>query len=57
LLANVYLHYVLDQWFERDVKPRLRCETHVIRYADDFIRAFEREDDARRFQEDEKQTP
>jgi RNA-directed DNA polymerase len=51
LLANVYLHYVLDQWFARDVKPRLRGEAYIIRYADDFICAFEREDDARRFQE------
>lgn len=49
LLANVYLHYVLDQWFERDVKPRLRGEAYIIRYADDFICAFEREDDALRF--------
>lgn len=51
LLANVYLHYVLDQWFERDVKPRLRGEAYIIRYADDFICAFELETDARRFQE------
>ena len=51
LLANVYLHYVLDQWFERDVKPRLRGEAYIIRYADDFICAFELEDDARRFQD------
>ncbi len=50
LLANVYLHYVLDQWFERDVKPRLRGESHIVRYADDFICAFELEQDARRFQ-------
>jgi group II intron reverse transcriptase/maturase len=50
LLANVYLHYVLDQWFQRDVKPRLRGEAHIIRYADDFICAFELEQDARRFQ-------
>jgi group II intron reverse transcriptase/maturase len=49
LLANVYLHYVLDQWFEREVKPRLRGEAHIIRYADDFICAFELEQDARRF--------
>ncbi len=35
LLANVYLHYVLDQWFERDVKPRMRGESYLIRYADD----------------------
>ena len=43
LLANVYLHYVLDQWFERDVRPRLRGEAYLIRYADDFICAFELE--------------
>ena len=50
LFANVYLHYVLDQWFEQEVKPRLRGFAQIIRYADDFICAFEREDDARRFQ-------
>jgi RNA-directed DNA polymerase len=51
LLANVYLHYVLDQWFERDVRPRLTGEAYLIRYADDFICAFENESDAKRFQE------
>lgn len=50
LLANVYLHYVLDDWFERDVKPRLQGEAYIIRYADDFICTFDRESDARRFQ-------
>jgi RNA-directed DNA polymerase len=50
LLANVYLHYVLDQWFERDVKPRMRGETYLIRYADDFIVGFELESDAVRYQ-------
>jgi group II intron reverse transcriptase/maturase len=50
LLANVYLHYVLDQWFSRDVQPRLQGEAYLIRYADDFICAFELESDARRFQ-------
>ena len=49
LLANVYLHYVLDQWFIRDVQPRLIGESHIVRYADDFICWFEREDDARRY--------
>jgi RNA-directed DNA polymerase len=48
LLGNVYLHYVLDQWFEREVKPRLRGETHLVRYADDFVMTFERQDDAER---------
>ena len=50
LLANVYLHYVLDQWFERDVKPCFQGESYLVRYADDFICAFERHDDALRFQ-------
>jgi RNA-directed DNA polymerase len=35
LLANVYLHYVLDLWFERAIKPRLRGEASLVRYADD----------------------
>jgi len=51
LLANVYLHYVLDEWFERDVRPRMRGEAYLIRYADDFICAFQVESDARRFQD------
>ena len=48
LLANVYLHYVLDVWFEGDVKPRLRGRAFLIRYADDFIMGFACEEDARR---------
>jgi group II intron reverse transcriptase/maturase len=48
LLGNVYLHYVLDVWFETEVKPRLRGRATLIRYCDDFIIAFEQEDDARR---------
>jgi group II intron reverse transcriptase/maturase len=48
LLGNVYLHYVLDLWFEQEVKPRLRGRATLIRYADDFIIGFEQEDDARR---------
>lgn len=50
LLANVYLHYVLDQWFEKDVKPCLRGQAYLVRYADDFICCFEKELDARAFQ-------
>jgi len=50
ILANVYLHYVLDQWFERDVKPRMRSEAYLIRCADDFIVGFELESDAVRYQ-------
>ena len=48
LLSNVYLHHVLDEWFERDVKPRLRGRAFEVRFADDAVLAFEREDDARR---------
>ena len=47
LLANVYLHEVLDQWFEVDVKPRLKA-CQLVRYADDFVIAFQLETDARR---------
>jgi len=48
LLSNVYLHEVLDVWFERVVKPRLRGRAIEVRFADDAVMAFEREDDARR---------
>src|SRR5262249_5958243 len=37
LLSNIFLHYVLDVWFERDVKPRLRDRAFFIRYADDVV--------------------
>jgi group II intron reverse transcriptase/maturase len=46
LLGNVYLHHVLDLWFERDVRPRLRGNARLVRYADDFIVLFEHRDDA-----------
>ena len=48
LLANVYLHEVLDLWFHREVLPRLRGRAFLVRYADDFVIAFEGEDDALR---------
>jgi group II intron reverse transcriptase/maturase len=48
LLGNVYLHHVLDDWFERTVLPRMRGKVHLIRYADDFVFGFQREDDAKR---------
>jgi group II intron reverse transcriptase/maturase len=46
LLANVYLHYVLDEWFESEVKPRLRGEAYEIRFADDAILCFQHKEDA-----------
>jgi RNA-directed DNA polymerase len=48
LLANVYLHYVLDVWFEEVVKPCLKGRAFLVRYADDFVMGFACEDDARR---------
>lgn len=48
LLANVYLHYVLDVWFEGTAKPRLRGPAFLIRFADDFVMGFACEQDARR---------
>jgi RNA-directed DNA polymerase len=47
-LANVYLHYVLDLWFEQEVQPRLTGRAFLIRYADDFVIGFTNEADARR---------
>ncbi len=48
LLANVYLHEVLDAWFEREIKPRLRGRSQLVRFADDAVLLFEHEHDARR---------
>lgn len=48
LLGNVYLHHVLDLWFEREVLPRMRGKAYLVRYADDLVIGFEREDDAKR---------
>ncbi len=51
LLANVYLHYVLDVWWEEVVKPRLAGRASLISYADDFVIGFTDESDARRVME------
>jgi len=51
LLSNLYLHYVLDLWFERVVKPRLRGEAYLVRYIDDFVLCFQYRADALRVQE------
>lgn len=46
VLANVYLHYVLDLWFEKGVKPKLNGEAYYVRYADDFLILFQYENEA-----------
>jgi RNA-directed DNA polymerase len=48
LLSNIYLHKVLDEWFEATVKPRLNGQASLIRFADDFVLVFQLEVDARR---------
>lgn len=48
ILANIYLHEVLDRWFAREVVPRLAGHAVLVRYADDVLIIFEREQDARR---------
>lgn len=49
VLANIYLHYVIDLWFEKKVKPRLKGRAMLIRYADDFVVAFQFSNEARCF--------
>jgi RNA-directed DNA polymerase len=51
ILANLFLHYVLDEWFEEQVQPRLQGRSFMIRYADDFVMGFSCEADARRVME------
>jgi group II intron reverse transcriptase/maturase len=48
LLANIYLHEVVDRWFHDDILPRLRGRAFLVRYADDCVMVFQREEDARR---------
>lgn len=49
VLANIYLHYALDLWFEKKVKPKMHGRCMMIRYADDFVCAFQFAEDAGRF--------
>lgn len=54
VLANVYLHYVLDLWFELYVKIKCKGGAYLIRYCDDFVCCFEKEEDAKMFYEELK---
>lgn len=49
VLANIYLHYALDLWFEKVVQPQLEGEAMLIRYADDFVVAFQYKGEAEKF--------
>jgi len=48
MLANIFLHEVVDTWFELDVRPRMKGQAHLFRYADDAVMLFQKEDDAKR---------
>jgi group II intron reverse transcriptase/maturase len=48
ILSNIYLHYVLDEWFVKEVQPRMRGQAYLVRYADDAVMGFELERDADR---------
>jgi RNA-directed DNA polymerase len=48
MLANIYLHYALDEWFVQDVRPRMTGQVFLVRYADDFVIGFTHPEDARR---------
>ena len=48
MLANIFLNEVLDEWFEHEIKPRLKGRAFLVRFADDFVIACELESDARR---------
>lgn len=50
LLANIYLHYTLDLWFEKRIKPKCRGYARLIRYADDYVACFQNEQDAKEFE-------
>jgi RNA-directed DNA polymerase len=51
ILANVFLHYVLDEWYEQEVKPRLKGRSFLLRFADDYVIGCELESDAHRIME------
>ena len=48
LLANIYLHFILDQWFEDEVKPRLKGKAFEVRYVDDVLLCFQHKEDAQK---------
>jgi len=48
LISNVYLHYVLDEWFSKQIQPLLKGDSFLIRFADDFLLGFTNKEDAMR---------
>lgn len=54
---RIYLHYVLDLWFEKRYANTCKGRAYLVRYADDFIGCFTNEDDARRFKDERLRPP
>ena len=50
VLSNIYLHFLLDLWFEKKIKPACRGEAYLVRFADDFVATFQYREDVDRFQ-------
>ncbi len=50
MLANIYLHYTLDLWFQKKIRPRCRGEAYLVRFVDDFVVSFQYQRDAEDFQ-------
>ena len=50
VLSNIYLHFLLDLWFEKKIKPTCRGEAYLVRFADDFLATFQYREDVDRFQ-------
>ena len=46
MIANVFLHYVVDEWFEKDMKPRMKGQGYEVRFCDDFVMLVQNKDDA-----------
>jgi retron-type reverse transcriptase len=51
ILSNIYLHYVLDEWFSEQIQPLLKGKSFIVRFADDFILGFSDKSDAQRVME------
>ncbi|GIO17531.1 group II intron reverse transcriptase/maturase [Oceanobacillus oncorhynchi subsp. incaldanensis] len=49
IIGNIYLHYVLDSWFEKKIRKESRGQTYMVRYADDFVCCFQYKSDAEAF--------
>lgn len=52
MLANVFMHYVVDEWIEKEVKPRMKGKVHMVRYCDDFVILVQYQEEAQKIREE-----